>query len=351
MQPFLPEDDPLSDPDLASLGWPDRLAGHLAPGETPARVLAIHRDRVEALSPAGPVTLLCADTGQVAVGDWVAQDGTQLRHVLPRASLIHRRAAGSPARDQLIAANVDTLGIVTSCNADFNPARLERYLALALAAGTLPLVILTKADMADDADRYRRAAERLSPLVVALALDATDPDEVARLAPWCRNGQTLALVGSSGVGKTTLQNALTGVVAATAGIREDDAKGRHTTTARALRRTVHGGWLIDTPGMRELALTGAGEGIDEVFADIADLAARCRFGDCRHETEPGCAVQAAIAEGRLEADRLARWAKLRREDQRNSATLQEARTRMRRIQQLHHQGRARSAFKRRGWQD
>lgn len=334
---------------LAGLGWSARFARQLTGDETPARISAIHRDRIEALSPQGPVTLRCADTGLLAVGDWVVHDGARVTRCLDRATAVHRRAAGQPARDQLIAANVDTLAIVTSCNADFNAARLERYLAVALAAGALPLVVLTKADLVADAESWRRQAERLSPLLTALAVDATDPEDVARLAPWCRDGQTLALVGSSGVGKTTLQNALTGDAAATQGIREDDAKGRHTTTARALRPTRFGGWLIDTPGMRELGLAGAAEGIDTLFEDVADLAARCRFADCRHEAEPGCAVQAALAEGRLDPGRLARWEKLKREDRHNSESLHQAHDRQRRTDRLYDQGRARSAAKRRGW--
>jgi ribosome biogenesis GTPase len=334
---------------LAGLGWSARFARQLGANEHPARVSAVHRDRIQALGPAGALTLRCPDTGLIAVGDWVVQDGTRVLRVLDRASLLHRRAAGIAARDQLIAANVDTLGIVSSCNADFNPARLERFLALALASGALPLVVLTKADLAADAETFRRQAERLSPLLTALTLDATDSAEAARLAPWCRDGQTLALVGSSGVGKTTLQNALTGHAAPTQGIREDDAKGRHTTTARALRATRFGGWLIDTPGMRELGLAGAEDGIDTVFQDVADLAATCRFADCRHRDEPGCAVQAAIAAGTLDPSRLARWEKLRREDRHNAEALHEAHARERHTDRLYDQGRARSAAKRRGW--
>ena len=176
--------------------------------------------------------------------------------------------AGETGGHQLIAANVDTLAIVTSCNDDFNPARLERYLAMCSAGGALPLVVLTKADLTPDADGFRRRAEHLSPLVSAVTLNACDTDDVARLHPWCTAGQTMALVGSSGVGKTTLQNALTGTAQLTQSIREADAKGRHTTTARSLRRTLAGGWLIDTPGMRELRLSQAREGIDAVFAEL-----------------------------------------------------------------------------------
>ncbi len=340
----------MPNPTLADLGWSVDFARQVTPDETPARVCAIHRDRIEALAPSGLLTLRCRDTGLLTVGDWVVHDGASVTRVLERLSLLHRRAAGIAARDQLLAANVETLGIVTSCNADFNTARLERYLALALASGALPLVILTKADLVPDPEAFRRKAERLSPLVTALTLDATDPEDAARLAPWCRAGQTLALLGSSGVGKTTLQNALTGTDEATKGIREDDAKGRHTTAARAMRATLYGGWLIDTPGMRELALAGAEAGIDAVFDDVADLAARCRFSDCRHAAEPGCAVQAAIAAGTLDPARLARWEKLKREDRHNRESLHEAHVRERRTDRSYAGDRARIAQKRRGWE-
>ncbi len=333
---------------LADFGWSAHFARQISDDDTPARVAAIHRDRLDTISPTGPLTLACADSGSFAVGDWVIHDGTFATHRLTPTTSISRRAPGDPPREQLIVANVDTLGIVTSCNADFNPARLERYLAIAATAGAMPLVILTKADLSSEADTYRRQAERLSPLVTALALDATDLQEATRLAPWCRDGQTLALVGSSGVGKTTLQNALTGEIAATGGIREDDAKGRHTTTGRSLRRTLHGGWLIDTPGVRELGLSGAADGIDAVFEDIIDLVAACRFSDCQHETEPGCAVRAAIEAGALDPERLARWEKLKREDEFNSRSVHDAHNRARAFGKKGAQGMARAKFKRRG---
>ncbi len=296
----------------------------------PARITSVARDRLMALAPDGPFPLLPpskTSTGQFAVGDWVEPDADRIRiaHRYDRLTSLTRRAAGTGADAQLIAANVDTLGIVSSCNADFNEARLERYLALAASAGCLPLIILTKSDLCDEPRDYTRRAERLSPLVTAIALNATEPEAVDMLAPWCKNGQTLALLGSSGVGKTTLNNGLTGMSDATQGIREDDAKGRHTTTARGLLPTRFGGWLIDTPGMRALRLTDAAEGIEAVFDDIERLALACKFSDCSHETEPDCAIQAAIASEDLDADRLARWRKLKREDAHNSATLHEAR--------------------------
>ncbi|QBY02271.1 ribosome small subunit-dependent GTPase A [Rhodophyticola sp. CCM32] len=320
---------------LTDLGWSYRFLAQLTPEEAEtrnlARITTVARDRLGALTPDTSLTLLPTagtSSGAYATGDWVIFDPVSARVIrrLEPLTELSRRAAGTGADRQLIASNVDTLGIVSSCNADFNLARLERYLALAGSSGALPLVILTKADLCDDPDSYRKQAARLSPLVTAIALNATDPDMAETLAPWCRNGQTLALLGSSGVGKSTLANALTGGDAATRGIREDDAKGRHTTTARGLDRTVFGGWLIDTPGMRALRLTDAAEGIETVFSDLGALALDCRFSDCSHETEPGCAIQAAIAAGDIDPDRLDRWRKLAREDARNSRSLHEARS-------------------------
>lgn len=309
--------------DLGQLGWSSFYAQHVGDTEKCARVAVVHRDRVDALGPA-PISLrLTPRSDPICVGDWVAHDGDYVTQLLPRRSLIERGAVGGVGR-QLIAANVDTMAVVTSCNADFNVARLERYLALAHSAGCLPLIILTKSDLGEAAPLLRQA-ERLGPLVTAIALNAKT--EAERLAPWCKDGQTMALVGSSGVGKTTLLNGLTGGEELTAGIREDDAKGRHTTTARYLRPTHYGGWLIDTPGVRELRLAGADVGVAEVFRDIEDLALACKFRNCSHETEPGCAVQAAIRAGDLDADRLQRWRKLAREVAHETEPLHETRAR------------------------
>lgn len=339
----------LKDYDLNDLGWSKHFARQFDPAEgtQPARLLEVMRDHVIGLGTDGQVSLVTPDsTGLYAVGDWVLHDGSRVTRRLERTTEIARRAAGPQAARQLIAANVDTLAIVTSCNDDFNIARLERYLAMATQAGCLPLVVLTKADQSDDPASYAKTAARLSPLLTAITLNAKDPEDADRLGAWCGAGQTLALVGSSGVGKTTLQNRLTGITALTQDIREDDAKGRHTTTARALRPTRAGGWLIDTPGMRELALSDAAEGIDAVFADVTDLIPYCRFNDCAHESEPGCAVQAAIAEGTLDPGRLERWQKLSREDQYNSETVAEARARFRKLGKLYKGGKARSKAKR-----
>ncbi|MEO9824671.1 MAG: ribosome small subunit-dependent GTPase A [Paracoccaceae bacterium] len=312
---------------LSDLGWSDHFARQLN-GAIPYRVSQVHRASVTVLSEAGEHHFSAPmGTGAIAVGDWVTAVEDTIDHVLTRQSVLERRTAGSDVKLQLIAANVTTLAIVTSCNADFNEARLERYLVLAAEAGCLPLIVLTKADQCDDARAYQIKAERLSPLVTALAINAKDPDEVERLSPWVKSGDTLALVGSSGVGKTTLRNALTGQSAATQDIREDDARGRHTTTARAMVQTKLGGWLIDTPGMRALRLSGASDGISAVFEDLEELAATCRFNDCAHETEPGCAIQSAVQDGSIDQARLKRWRKLVTEEERNTETIAQARAR------------------------
>ena len=336
-------------PTLKSLGWTPAFARQveLIDEDHPVRVTAVHRSRLDGLSERGPISLSpVAAAGLYAVCDWVIATGHAASEPLERTTEITRRAAGEDSKPQLIAANVDTLGIVTSCNADFNVARLERYLAMCAASGCLPLVILTKADQSDDPESYVKQAQKLSPLLTAIAINATDEEDVQRLSPWCSDGQTLALVGSSGVGKTTIQNRLTDVIDTTQDIRADDAKGRHTTTNRNLRAARAGGWLIDTPGMRELRLVDATDGVDEVFSDITDLAATCKFNDCAHQTEPGCKVRAAIDAGDLDADRLERWRKLEKENRFNTATVGENRGHLKRLQKMYNEGQARGKAKR-----
>ena len=325
---------------LAELGWSNHFAAQLAEHDLatllPARVLAVHRNGLEVAAPGfeGRVPPIHAepDEDQATVNDFLLLDATNHlpRRLLARKSLFKRKAAGTGRRIQVIAANVDTLLVVSSCNRDFNVARLERYLALAREAEVMPMVVLTKADLVDDPHAYVTAASRLLPGLFVECLDARNSDAAYRLAPWCGPGQTVALVGSSGVGKSTLVNTLTGEGRqSVAAIREDDAHGRHTTTGRSMHRLDAGGWLIDTPGMRELQLADAESGIAEVFADVAEVAAGCRFADCRHVGEPGCAVRAAIDAGELDADRLRRFRKLAAEDARNSASLRDRRARER----------------------
>ncbi len=326
----------ITNTELAELGWTADFARQLDLTEVattePARVTGVHRNRIEALGAQGAVDLIPAsdlNTGDVAVGDWIVARGEVALRVLERRSELQRKAAGSGVARQLIAANVDTALIVSSCNSDFNVARLERYLVLCASAGIEPVLLLTKADTCADPAGFVAQGRALQRGLAVVALNSHGGQVRHELAQWCRKGRTVVLLGSSGTGKTTLSNALTGGHAAVQDIREDDSKGRHTTTARSLVAMAEGGWLIDTPGVRELQLTDVSGGIDSLFDDLSELALACRFSDCKHAVEPGCAVQAAIAAGDLDAGRLARWQKLKREDRSNSETIQAAHLRAR----------------------
>lgn len=340
-----PQDRPAPGPTLAALGWSDHFAQQCAAPEraglAPMRVTAVQRATATGLGEDGerplgfPPELRAT---KLAVGDWVLVDPEtgRIAAILERLSVLSRRAAGIEAKPQLLAANVDVLFITTSCNADFNPARLERYLVLALDAGVAPVIVLTKTDQCDDPEHYAEQARALSDkLAGVVALNAKDAAEVARLSDWCGPGRTVAFVGSSGVGKSTLINALTGAGQATAAMRQDDAKGRHTTTARSLHLLARGGLVIDMPGMRELGLHDVSGGIDELFEDITALTARCRFRDCSHAQEPGCAVTEAVEAGDLDPARLERWRKLKSEDALNTTSMTLSRRRARALSRAH----------------
>ncbi|NUS39878.1 MAG: ribosome small subunit-dependent GTPase A [Lysobacter sp.] len=330
---------------LRAIGWPDAgpvsdpqwaacLAAH--PQARPARVVEQHRTGYVVAE--GPDTGVAAEsppewqraTGyrkgklapeeRAAVGDWVLVEGTRtaprIVALLPRHSAIKRGAAGEHYRQQLIAANIDTVFVVCGLDADFNPRRIERYLLLVQGSGATPVVVLSKADKAGD-DAVAAAREALAgPAardVAVVALNAKDAASVAALSPWLQPGRSVVLVGSSGAGKSTLTNTLLGIEKMkTAAVREHDARGRHTTTHRALIPLPSGACLIDTPGMRELKPTGE-EDVADSFEDIEALATQCRFRDCRHQREPGCAVRAALDAGTLDAGRYANFLKLRDE--------------------------------------
>jgi ribosome biogenesis GTPase len=329
---------------LADYGWSNTFQSQLEIDELetvrPVRVTAVHRSGLDVAGPDFEARGLRwspddgDETAYATVGDWLLLDpetGLPVR-LLERKSLIRRKGAGSSRRQQLLAANVDTMFIVTSCNHDFNRARLERYLALAREAAVTPVIVLTKADLTDDAGTLAADAGRLLAGLVVEAVDSRDRESVAALRPWCGVGQTIALLGSSGVGKTTLINTLTGSGdLATATVRTDDSKGRHTTTGRSMYRLGDGGWVIDSPGIRELQLVEAEEGLEEVFAEIMTLSEGCRFSDCSHGSEPGCAVLAAIEAGDLDPARLERYRKLGLEQERTAESAYDRRARGRRF--------------------
>ncbi|MBE9138923.1 ribosome small subunit-dependent GTPase A [Nodosilinea sp. LEGE 07088] len=295
------------------------------------RVALEQRGAYQLLTPVGEISAIV--TGQFrhqteteqalpAVGDWVViqrqgDDPAIIQAVLPRQSAFVRKAAGGKTEGQVVAANVDTVFLVTGLDGDFNLRRIERYLVAAWESGANPVIVLNKADTCADLASRVEAVESVAIAVPIHAVSATTGAGLEQLDPYLGPGQTVALLGSSGVGKSTLTNHFLGVQQqAIQSVRVDDSRGRHTTTGRHLLPLPSGALLIDTPGMRELQLWTTSDGLGATFADIEELAEDCRFRDCRHEGEPGCAVEGAIAAGDLSSDRLHSYHKLQREQQR-----------------------------------
>ena len=320
---------------FSAIGWPADQSMEQAllpwPGSRLARVVAQHRSGYElaqdpehtfrAQAPAAWLRPRTDPLTRAVVGDWVVLDAEakQILAVLPRYALLKRAAAGEHYQQQLIAANIDHVLLVSGMDEDFNAKRIERYFLLIQSSGAKPVLVLTKLDRCDDPDVFTgQLGELTANGVPVFTLNAKDPQHAAILHPYLTVGKSVVLVGSSGAGKSTLTNTLLGSERMkTREVRETDAKGRHTTTHRALIALPQGGCLIDTPGMRELKLSGDERFDEGLFAEIDDLAGQCRFSDCSHGNEPGCAVQAAISDGKLSLERYQHFCKLK--DERDSA--------------------------------
>jgi ribosome small subunit-dependent GTPase A len=306
---------------LSSLGWaPDRVA-QLPAGTEPARVARVDRGLLIVLAADGeqrvhPAAALHDEAGVAspAVGDWIALRGELAVAVLPRRSAFTRTVAGRTSAAQVVAANLDAVLVVDALAGAARVRRVERYLAVAWSSGATPVVVLTKADLCDDVAAAVAEVAEDALGVEVLAVSSVTGEGLDAVRAVLGPGRTAAMVGPSGVGKSSLLNALAGrTVAPTQVVRESDGRGRHTTTARELHLLPGGGLLVDTPGMRELALYDDLEGVDTAYADVVEQAASCRFRDCEHRTEPGCAVAAAIDDGTLDPARLLAWRKLQRE--------------------------------------
>jgi ribosome biogenesis GTPase len=319
-------------PDLTTLGWDETLAEQFetyrADGLIPGRVTVQHRGAYDTLTELGE--LRCDVAGRLyeessspadlpAVGDWVAiapradESAGTIQALLPRRTKFSRKTAWQAAEEQVLAANVDVVFIVTSLNEDLNLRRLERYLILARESGAQPVVLLTKSDLADDPGTAHEAVEAVAADVPVLVLSSVTGEGLDAVSAYLRPGVTAALLGSSGVGKSTLVNTLAGTELLETQELRSDGQGRHTTVRRELVQLPGGALVIDTPGMRELQLWVADEALEETFDDVTSLFEHCRFADCSHESEPGCAVKAALADGTLAQERWDSYLKLEAE--------------------------------------
>ncbi len=314
---------------LDQYGWNDRFAAafaeHAAAGRVPARVVLEHTHIYRVATEQGEI--LARVSGRLrhnarerpdfpAVGDWVVVEPVEdsdarIHAVLPRVSRFSRRAAGDATEEQVVAANIDTVFLIGGLDGDFNPRRIERYLVVAWESGATPVVVLNKADLVDDPARHVEEVRAVAPGVDVHAVSTRHPETLEILRRHLGSGRTAALLGSSGVGKSTIVNRLVGHdLLRTQDVRITDSRGRHTSTARQMVLLDGGGILIDTPGMRELQLWDSGEAMGDAFADVEELAAACRFRDCRHRQEPGCAVREAVSAGQLAPDRFESFHKL-----------------------------------------
>ncbi|BET66524.1 ribosome small subunit-dependent GTPase A [Opitutales bacterium ASA1] len=320
---------------LPSLGWNDAFAAHFstfsASGLLAARVAVQHKHHYRLLTAVGELDGSC--TGRLlhathdrsllpVAGDWVAvqprtsESIADIHAVLPRSTAFVRRAAGPRSEPQVLAANIDTVLLVMALDGNFNLRRLERLLAVTWESGAAPVVVLNKLDLCADPAAARAEVARHAPGAEVLLVSALHETGCDALAPHLAPGRTVAVLGSSGVGKSTLVNRLFGADRQLTGARRDDnSLGRHTTVSRELIPLPCGALILDTPGLREVGMWDVSEGIDETFSDLAALAASCRFSDCTHRGEPGCAVRSALASGDLDAGRLHAWNKLRREQE------------------------------------
>jgi ribosome biogenesis GTPase / thiamine phosphate phosphatase len=309
---------------LHDLGWNDGFAASLEPHDNciPARVSAQHRGEYDVLTERGELRVRL--TGRLrheaasaadlpAVGDWVALRDETIHAVLPRRSAFARKVAWSQTEAQVLAANIDTVFVVSGLDGDFNVRRFERYLTLAWESGARPVILLTKADLDPDPQAAAKAVLPDVGDVPVHPVSSRSGFGLDAVRSYLAPGVTTALLGPSGVGKSTLVNTLAGEELLTTAAVRDDGSGRHTTTRRELIVLPEGGIVVDNPGMRELQLWLAADGLDETFDDIVELEAQCKFSDCRHEGEPGCAVQAALADGTLDPERWRSYRELQRE--------------------------------------
>jgi len=316
--------------DLNQLGWKPFFQTQLGADEwemcSPGRIAMIHRSHCMVWSAQDEHELQIArfkTPKNLAVGDWVAlpHDPSGIVRQLIRENELARQAPGGRAQIQLIAANIDTLLIVSSCNDDFAESRIERFLALAAEADVRPVIVLTKVDLTDDADHFKQAARALDPDIQVECVDARDPDHLTGLHPLFPPGETTALIGASGVGKSTLINSLADADQATFEVSTFDGKGQHTTTARSLHPMPDGGLLLDTPGMRELQLTTCERGINAIFPDVTQYLDQCRYTNCLHQSDAGCAIREAVDEGTLDSARWQRYQQLQQEQAQYSEAL------------------------------